>query len=1226
MDAAQKLIKNIAILAATGLLLSAVGLAQTLVATPTTVVIPASGSNTAAVTSSDSITVITYTIGTPSYNGDPPWLTVTGGTTTPSTLSFQARNVAFVSATPHTATVTLTPTTGPQVVITVSYDTGGGGGGGGATLFADRSSVALTDTSRATTVSITTNAMASILIASPPTVSATWLTATMNTYVLTSNSGAALFISCDPTGLPASTYQGTVTLKPSFGPNLVITVTFTVGGGGGGGGNWTTNPTSIPWTFTTNTGVYPSQGVTVTPTTASSFYTVSTTQNSGNIHWLLVTANGQPANTPSTIVTSIPVGAPFTLSVGSAANNMTQGTYTEQAIITDQNGGQQATVSVTLTVNGGSASGLTLNPSTIQLTAVVNGAQQTQSVSVTSSVMGNISVSGCNSLTWLTCTLPSNTAVTPGVATSFNVIVHPSVLAANTYTATLTVQVGSLTGTVTVVLSVGGSSTGSAAIVPTSLNIAYELGTPTSYIAQQKLVITGPAGAWSSKASVTSPSGGAWLSLSPSSGSALPDPAIDAAAPVVTIDPTGLTAGLYGGSLSITTLGGTQVINVLLNVYTSTIILPNPTGTLIFTAQSGQAKPQSQGLYWSDSDNALSVSSPLVAATTTTSWITLSGLSPGAVTVQVDQTGLIAGVYSGAVSLAQTGAANSPTTVPILLVVNGGAAGVLTFSPSTLAFTSSNGSTPAPTTLSVSAAAATAFTASVLYNSGAGWLTVSPLSGTTPASLTVSANPTGLAAGTTYSANISFTANGAVQNVFVTFAVSNGTVTGNITVSPVSLTFTAGQGSNPANQALSVASAAGAAGIPFSVVSMTSGGGNWLSTSVTSGTTPLNPLTVMVNSSGLAVNTYVGNILITPNGGLSVSIPVTLTVAASTSISASPTTLTFDYRLGDTAPAAKPVTVSGNAGFSATATSTGNWLVATPAAGTAPGTVNISINKNNITATGTLQGTVVVAATGGATGSTAVNVTLNVTSLPTLSRVTNAASYATNAISPGEIITLFANDPAHPIGPATAAYLALDANGGVATSIGDVQVTVGGFNCPMIYASASQVSAVVPYEAAGYANASVLVKYLGQSSNGILMTVVTTAPGLFTTNVSGTGPGAILNSDLNFNSAANPAARGDIVVIYMTGEGETSPGGVTGKVTTVASPPAPLTPGPLLPVSVTIGGQPAQWTFAGEAPGFVSGVMQLNVVVPKNIAAGDQPIVVTIGGNPSQQGVTVSVK
>ncbi len=153
-----------------------------------------------------------------------------------------------------------------------------------------------------------------------------------------------------------------------------------------------------------------------------------------------------------------------------------------------------------------------------------------------------------------------------------------------------------------------------------------------------------------------------------------------------------------------------------------------------------------------------------------------------------------------------------------------------------------------------------------------------------------------------------------------------------------------------------------------------------------------------------------------------------------------------------------------------------------------------------------------------------------------------------------------------------------------------------------------------------------MVKFLGQTSNGVAVNVVTTAPGLFTANSSGTGPGAIANSDGSTNSPSNPAARGGVVVLYLTGEGETSPAGVTGKVTTVAAPPQPLTPAPLLPISITIGGQGANYTFAGEAPGFVSGVLQLNVIVPTTIAAGDQPLVVTIGGNPSQQGVTVSVK
>jgi uncharacterized protein (TIGR03437 family) len=287
----------------------------------------------------------------------------------------------------------------------------------------------------------------------------------------------------------------------------------------------------------------------------------------------------------------------------------------------------------------------------------------------------------------------------------------------------------------------------------------------------------------------------------------------------------------------------------------------------------------------------------------------------------------------------------------------------------------------------------------------------------------------------------------------------------------------------------------------------------------------------------------------------------------------------------------------------------------------------VSVNPGSLLA-GTYLGSVLVAGTGSATGSTTVQVTLNVTApLPTLSKVTNAASYAQGSISPGEIVTLFASDPTHPIGPSTPAGTTLDSTGKfVTTTLANVQVLINGYAAPLTYVSATQINAVVPYELAQFTTATVLVKFLGQTSNGITVNVATTVPGLFTLNSSGTGPGAILNSNGTVNGPNNQAARGDTVVVYLTGEGQTSPVGVTGKVTTVAAPPQPLTPGPLLQVSVSIGGQAAAWSFAGEAPGFVSGVMQLNVQVPTNIAATDQPIIVSIGTNPSQTGVTVSVK
>jgi uncharacterized protein (TIGR03437 family) len=78
-------------------------------------------------------------------------------------------------------------------------------------------------------------------------------------------------------------------------------------------------------------------------------------------------------------------------------------------------------------------------------------------------------------------------------------------------------------------------------------------------------------------------------------------------------------------------------------------------------------------------------------------------------------------------------------------------------------------------------------------------------------------------------------------------------------------------------------------------------------------------------------------------------------------------------------------------------------------------------------------------------------------------------------------------------------------------------------------------------------------------------------------------------------------------------------------VTTVSAVP-PLTPQPLLPVSVTIGGQNAAVLFYGEAPDLVSGAMQLNVQIPANAASGNLPITVYVGAASSQGGVTISVQ
>ena len=96
---------------------------------------------------------------------------------------------------------------------------------------------------------------------------------------------------------------------------------------------------------------------------------------------------------------------------------------------------------------------------------------------------------------------------------------------------------------------------------------------------------------------------------------------------------------------------------------------------------------------------------------------------------------------------------------------------------------------------------------------------------------------------------------------------------------------------------------------------------------------------------------------------------------------------------------------------------------------------------------------------------------------------------------------------------------------------------------------------------------------------------------------------------------------GSIIVLYATGEGQTNPGGVDGRI---ASEPSTNRNSSL---TVEIGGAEAEVLYAGAAPGLVTGVMQINVKIPTNLTVSrTAPVVLKIGSAVSQPGVTVAVK
>jgi len=228
--------------------------------------------------------------------------------------------------------------------------------------------------------------------------------------------------------------------------------------------------------------------------------------------------------------------------------------------------------------------------------------------------------------------------------------------------------------------------------------------------------------------------------------------------------------------------------------------------------------------------------------------------------------------------------------------------------------------------------------------------------------------------------------------------------------------------------------------------------------------------------------------------------------------------------------------------------------------------------------------------------------------------IVNAATYAGGGVVPGEIVAIFGQN----LGPA-AGVSSQPSAGVVPNSLAGVRVWFDFVAAPILYAGAGQIDAVVPYAVGGQNTTSVRIEYLGAFSTAVNVAVLPAQPGIFTLNSA--GQAAVLNQDSSVNSVANPAAGGDAIMIYSTGEGATLSAGADGLLATAASPGQPPAA-----VTVQIGGQPATVSYAGNAPGLVAGAVQINAIVPKTVTPGSAvALAVSVGGASSPIGATIAV-
>ncbi len=202
----------------------------------------------------------------------------------------------------------------------------------------------------------------------------------------------------------------------------------------------------------------------------------------------------------------------------------------------------------------------------------------------------------------------------------------------------------------------------------------------------------------------------------------------------------------------------------------------------------------------------------------------------------------------------------------------------------------------------------------------------------------------------------------------------------------------------------------------------------------------------------------------------------------------------------------------------------------------------------------------------------------------TANSIVNAASYVGNGVvSPGGISSIY-DVTTNSLGPNPYVQVtAYDPYGNLPTSAGGVTVTFDGVPAPIYLAYAGQLNIQVPFEVAGKTSTKVVVNNYGSQSAPVTVAVAAAQPAFFTSTAA--GQDAIIQNfpDYTLNSAANPIARGGIVILYGTGIGKLSYNLGTGQPGVV--PPASYSSA----YSCSFGGQTASaygyWNygFVGEA-------------------------------------------
>jgi uncharacterized protein (TIGR03437 family) len=227
--------------------------------------------------------------------------------------------------------------------------------------------------------------------------------------------------------------------------------------------------------------------------------------------------------------------------------------------------------------------------------------------------------------------------------------------------------------------------------------------------------------------------------------------------------------------------------------------------------------------------------------------------------------------------------------------------------------------------------------------------------------------------------------------------------------------------------------------------------------------------------------------------------------------------------------------------------------------------------------------------------------------------VVNTGSYQVGqGLAPGSYISIFGASLADAIVGSPTLSLPV--------SLGTVSASFdgGGLSLPghISFVSPGQVNVQIPWEFQGQSSVKMTVSVSYIPSAVYTVPLNTYSPGIFEFSDNGHLSAAATDANGVVFTQANPAKRGQTIVLYVNGMGPLDHPPPSGEPT---PQPPPLAQTTFLP-TVQIGNIAAHVDFAGLSPGWV-GLYQVNVDVPQNAPTGPQPIVVSIGGVDSKASV-----